>query len=266
MKAHEIQLDHLPEKSLFISDIHLEREPGSEKDTACEQDAILLLQQAASKGYTIFLLGDIFDYWMEIKGRIPPVAPTFLASIQKLVSDQSIYMVTGNHDNWTEGYFMQMGVKECQDLISTKNGSILAHGDGFKDLKWGLKRPLKHRLLRNRWFIKLFQTLFSPERCWRLMQDFSKDSYHKSQGKASEEAILDTWVEKQMQLHQRPLIICGHDHVGRMKEFECGVYINSGFFYKDRTFVIRNGTRLALCRFEHTEWIPLQQTSISFEP
>lgn len=266
MKAREIELDHLPDKCLFISDIHLERESGSEQDVACEQDAILLLQQAGLRGYTIFLLGDIFDYWMEIKCRIPPIAPSFLASLQKLAAEHTIYMVTGNHDNWTDGFFIQMGVKECQDLISTKNGSILAHGDGFRDEKWGLRRPKKHRLLRNKWFIKLFQTLFSPQKCWHLMQDFSKDSYLKSLGKASEEAILDTWVEKQMQEHHRPLIICGHDHVARMKEFDGGAYINSGFFYKDRTFVIRNGTRLALCRFEQTEWIPLQQTSISFEP
>lgn len=265
MKTREIHMDSLPEKSLFISDVHLERESGSEKDLDCEQDAILLLEQAASKGYTIFLLGDIFDYWMEIHGRTPPIAASFLASLQKLASEYAIYMVTGNHDNWTEGNFFQMGVKECQDLISTNNGSILAHGDGFGDAKWCLKRPKKHRLLRNRWFIKLFQTLFSAERCWRLMQSFSKNSYHKSLGQPSEEAILDTWVEMQMQQHQRPLIICGHDHVARMKVFESGVYINSGFFYKDRTFGIRNGTTLALCRFEQNEWIPLQQTSVSFE-
>ena len=87
---------------------------------------------------TIYLLGDIFDYWFEYKTVAPRGFTRFLGKISELTDmGIEIHFFIGNHDIWLTDYLQS----ECGLIIHTEpltiqiNGKkfFLAHGDGLGD-------------------------------------------------------------------------------------------------------------------------------------
>lgn len=265
MSTHSwINLEQLPAKSLFISDIHFGSLP-SDEDEALQQTVIELLEEATSRGFTLFLLGDIFDYWLEVGNEVPPVAKNFNAKLADLAAYNSIYMVSGNHDNWTNGYFSKMGIAESKEGILTKDGILLAHGDGFKGKNYRLIRPLKHRLLRNPLFIKLFVAIFGVDGAWQRMQAFSKASSLKPKNTAKELQRLNNWAEDVIVSHKLNLVVCGHDHQARLVKMGNGAFLNTGYFQKDGTFGLLEGGMVRLIQLNSTDrnWKVISERSLS---
>ncbi|HCI69619.1 MAG TPA: hypothetical protein DHV30_03060, partial [Balneola sp.] len=92
--------------SLFISDVHLGAfDTNTEKKV--EQELISLINYCCKHKIKIYVLGDLFDYWMEYpkKKFIPTVGKTVIEAFQKHNTEcQPTTYITGNHDNWTYGY------------------------------------------------------------------------------------------------------------------------------------------------------------------
>lgn len=87
---------------------------------------------------TIYLLGDIFDFWFEYKTVVPRGFTRVLGKIAELTdSGIDVHFFVGNHDVWVTDYLQ----KECgmtvhlnplvQDIYGKK--FFLAHGDGLGD-------------------------------------------------------------------------------------------------------------------------------------
>lgn len=103
---------------------------------------------------TIYLLGDIFDFWFEYKYVVPRGFTRVLGKISELTdSGIEIHFFIGNHDVWVTDYLE----KECgmivhleplvQDIYNKK--FLLAHGDGlgddsksFKFIRWAFHNKL----------------------------------------------------------------------------------------------------------------------------
>ena len=119
----------------FVSDIHLGAGDAAEqKQVECA--FLNFLSNIEKDAETLFLVGDIFDFWFEYKQVVPKGFVRVLARLAEL-SDKGIkvIMLTGNHDMWVGDYL----TKECGIILYTKpqtftlEGKTLfvAHGDNM---------------------------------------------------------------------------------------------------------------------------------------
>jgi UDP-2,3-diacylglucosamine pyrophosphatase LpxH len=170
--------------------------------------------------------------------------------------------ITGNHDNWTRNHLEERGfyLIHEQYQFNTDDKEILTlHGDGLNDPRYNLKRPLMHRILRSQLFVSLFQTIFPPRTGNTIMKYFSRIT-RKMDWETRKEEQLNDWAKYQLKNSDVDLILSGHDHIPRRKQFPFGTYINLGTFYNHRTMVFYNNDGISL-----VYWKPELQTLQPFE-
>ncbi len=103
-----------------------------------ERRLVRFLDSIKDKAATIYLLGDMFDFWNEYKYVVPKGYTRFLGKLSELTDmGVEIHFFTGNHDLWTYGYLE----KECGLIVHHRSITteiygkvfLLAHGDGLGD-------------------------------------------------------------------------------------------------------------------------------------
>ena len=245
---------------LFLSDVHIGAFDG-DLEKVVRQDLIKLLHYCAEDGLQIHILGDLFDYWMEYPSWKPPLGKDVLEVFKEYSETTApVNFITGNHDNWTSGYFEDLGfnvTSEFLDLTINANRFFLHHGDGLKDSSYDLPRPLMHRILRNKMFVKLYQSLLPPRSGIRLMKAFSDYSKRRAY---CDPSVLDKWAEQFLSASDYDYVLCGHDHQPRVIHFEHGTYVNLGTFFEDRTVALHNNGVLEL-----VVWDAAQNTFYPYE-
>ena len=91
----------------FISDLHL----GAQYRKAYPDREMLLhrlLDQVASQGSHLFILGDLFEFWMEYRSFIPKGHFRTLAALERLASrGVEVHYLSGNHDFNLGGFFRE---------------------------------------------------------------------------------------------------------------------------------------------------------------
>jgi UDP-2,3-diacylglucosamine hydrolase len=239
-------------KYLFISDVHLGAfEPAVNKEI--EDDLCTLIEFCKGEKIKIYLLGDLFDYWMEYPNERPTIGKKALSTLSSYnKSVDPITYITGNHDNWTFGYFEELGFIVEEDF-DTKNidgkNFFLHHGDGLSDKSFGLPRPFFHQILRNHYFIKVYQFMLPPIIGLRIMKWFSDLNRKRS---FEDPAPLNRWSERLLKNSSTDIVICGHDHIPRIETFSFGTYINLGTFFKHRTMALYTNSHCKLVSWDGT--------------
>ena len=242
---------------IFISDVHLGAF-NDQQNRRIEEDLIQLVSFCENNGLQITLLGDIFDYWMEYSGHPPPVGSHILPYFRKFHERTGSHtlFVTGNHDNWTDGYLPSLGfdLEHEYRIIREANMSIMVlHGDGLSDPKMNLPRPILHRLLRNSYFVYLYKSLLPRRLGWHLMKTYSGLSRmnQNSDQMAKQRNKLDTWAMDKVESDPRlQAIIYGHHHKARLLRHGENVCVNCGFFGRDRTAALYTNGELELVKWE----------------
>lgn len=143
----------------FISDAHL----GSwaiPHHRQQERRLVRFLDEIKNRASTIYMLGDMFDFWYEYKMVVPRGFTRFLGKISELTDmGVEVHYFTGNHDIWCRDYLQE----ECGVILHREPITIeladkvfyLAHGDGLGDPDW------KFKIIRSLFHSKICQTLFS---------------------------------------------------------------------------------------------------------
>lgn len=119
----------------------------------------------------LYLLGDIFDFWVEYRDEIPSGYDAVLFEL-KVLSESGcrIHFFKGNHDYWTLDYFeRELGVEVVEEPYRVENlnglSICMGHGDvlgctsvGAKIIFYLFRNPLLIRILRGlpRLWIKRF--------------------------------------------------------------------------------------------------------------
>ena len=134
-------------KIYFASDQHLGA-PTPKASLPREKKFVAWLDTIKEDAGTIFLLGDLFDFWFEYKTVVPKGFVRVLGKLAEL-KDAGIYIYffVGNHDLWMRDYFQ----KELNIPVFHKpqefdiNGKIflIGHGDGLGPNDHGYKRMKK---------------------------------------------------------------------------------------------------------------------------
>ncbi len=110
------------------------------------------LYEEASKGKSLFLVGDLFDFWFEWKHAIPARSFKVLAALHELTrSGIEIYYLGGNHDGHVWKHLEnEVGVHVSRESVNVQIDDKtfhIIHGDGVAQNDRG------YRMLRSlvRW-------------------------------------------------------------------------------------------------------------------
>lgn len=122
-------------KIFFASDFHL-GVPNYEASLAREKRIVKWLDSIKHEAHSIYLLGDIFDFWFEYRHVIPKGFIRLQGKLAEL-RDAGIPIIffTGNHDMWMFDYFTrELGIpiyRTPQVLTVGSQRLMIGHGDGL---------------------------------------------------------------------------------------------------------------------------------------
>lgn len=199
----------------FVSDVNLGLRVG---DTADREMRFVRFLQSVPRDKTesVYLLGDIFDFWYEYRDVVPKGFVRVFAQILDLIdSGVNVYFFQGNHDIWCYHYFEELGMKKlqqpCQVNIAGKtfclgHGDALGPGDHFyKMMRWAFRHPF-------------FQFLFSmlhPTIAYRLGTGWSTSSRKRKNFEyvfKGESEPLYKFAAEWEKTHKTDYFIFGHFH------------------------------------------------------
>ncbi|MEO8473461.1 MAG: UDP-2,3-diacylglucosamine diphosphatase [Chryseolinea sp.] len=243
-------------KIYFASDFHL-GVPTYEASLAREKRIVKWLDVVKADAHTIYLLGDIFDFWFEYKHSIPKGFVRIQGKLAEL-RDAGIPIVffTGNHDMWMFDYFEQeltIPIKrEPVTLEIGKHKLLIGHGDGLgpgdSTYKF-LKRFFNSRLCQ--WlFARLHPNLgIGIAKYWSQKSRIANNKKEeKFQGETGE--FLWVYCNEVEKKEHHDFYIFGHRHLPLdLKINESSRYINLGEWVHYSTYGVYDGTQMELKTF-----------------
>jgi UDP-2,3-diacylglucosamine hydrolase len=244
-------------KLFFASDFHL-GVPDHASSVLREKKIVAWLESIRHEAHTIFLLGDIFDFWFEYRHAIPKGFIRVQGKLAEL-RDQGIPIVffTGNHDMWMFDYFeKELGIPVFQNpqLLSVGDQKLLiGHGDGlgpgdrtYKILKkifssricqWLFARihPNLGIAIANRW-----------SRRSRISNNKKEEKFHGEEGE-----FLLLYCREMEKIQHHDFYVFGHRHLPLdIKINENCRYVNLGEWVNFTTFAEYDGRTMQLKSFD----------------
>lgn len=131
----------------FLSDFHL-GVPDTATSLQREKLIVRFLDSIKYKAHTIFLVGDMFDFWFEYRKVVPRGFVRLLGKLAEL-SDAGIqlHFFVGNHDMWMKDYFqkeLNIPVYFAPGVFRFNGCSFyIGHGDGLGPGDHGYKAMKK---------------------------------------------------------------------------------------------------------------------------
>ena len=201
----------------FVSDIHLGSGDKGEQRRV-ERLFLDFLSKIEADAESLYLVGDIFDFWFEYKRVVPKGFVRVLGRLAEL-SDRGvkIVMLTGNHDMWVGDYLTE----ECGITIYTKPQTFtiagktlyVAHGDNMNIKGQPLLRAM-NAIFRSKSLRWLASWLIHPNCFMRFGQWWSGKS-RKSHSADYGPEVLDFLVDYALvygQKHKIDYFVFGHLH------------------------------------------------------
>ncbi len=238
----------------FFSDVHLGLE-SDEREKLKEKKLIAFLDQASSDASEIFIVGDLFDCWIEYKQVVPKGFYRLLTKISQIVeSGIKINYIAGNHDFWKGDYFRkEFGIEICHEHIERViDGKkfFIHHGDGFAYNDTGY-RILK-KILRSKLIQKLYSFLHPDIGIW-LAKGTSETSreYTGEKDYSVKDGLRDSAFAKIDEGFD--YVVMGHRHLPMMVKHNQGYYINLGDWIKHSSYGIYKEGIFELVEFINKE-------------
>jgi UDP-2,3-diacylglucosamine hydrolase len=244
-------------KIFFASDFHL-GVPSHEESLKREKLIVQWLDSIKHEAHSIYLVGDIFDFWFEYKYTIPRGFIRLQGKLAEL-RDAGIPIVffTGNHDMWMFDYFTkELDIpifREPQFLEIGNHKILLGHGDGLG--------PGDHtyKFLKKFFNSSFCQWLFArlhPNLAFYIAQTWSRKSRitnlkreEKFEGEEGE--FLWVYCKELEQRKHHDFYIFGHRHLPLdLKITTNSRYINLGEWVHFKTYAIYDGTNVELKTFD----------------
>ena len=231
--------------------------PNDESSLKREKRIVAWLDQVKHDAHSIYLLGDIFDFWFEYKHAIPKGFVRLQGKLAEL-RDQGmpIYFFTGNHDMWMFDYFKkEMGIEIYREpqKISVNNMKLLVgHGDGlgagdnmYKLLKWFFDSALCQWL-----FARIHPNLgIAMAKYWSRKSRISNNKREEKFNGEENEFLLSYCKELEKKEHF-DFYIFGHRHLPLdLKVGENSRYINLGEWVHFNTYAVLDSNSMQLKTF-----------------
>lgn len=220
-----------------ISDAHL----GLRLSGAADREELLIrfFRQRVSRGTHLFIVGDLFDFWIEYTHAIRPDYVPVVCELKRLCEQGvEVHYLCGNHD-FAIGPFLRdtIGVHiHTAPFQITLQGKRLYffHGDGL--LKKDVGYRVLRRILRNPVNQRLFK-LLHPNLGIPVAQLVSGSSRHLLSFRMSSSHLYEYRQAAYARLQQdNDIVVFGHTHVPELSIWDDRVYCNTGTWLKKRTF------------------------------
>lgn len=240
-------------KIYFSSDNHLGA-PSRKASADREKKFVQWLDTIKEDAAAIFLLGDLFDFWVEYKHVVPKGYTRTLGKLAHL-TDQGIpvYFFVGNHDLWMNGYFEEeLNIDvfyEPKKFTLNDKLFLIGHGDGLGPGDKGFKRMKK--VFTNpvaQWFFRLLH----PDLGMKLGHYFSVKNKLIS-GKEDlnyrgpDQEWLVQYAKKKLKESHYDYFIFGHRHLPlEINLDDRATYINLGDWIQHFTYGEFDGERVQL--------------------
>ena len=215
----------VPGRYYFVSDVHL----GASGDTeGCRERLFVdFLKSLPENTAGLFLLGDIFDFWVEYRDVVPRGFTRVFGELARLSdSGCKIWFFKGNHDYWVTDYFRkELGITvvdepyEIVDLFGKR--FCIGHGDSLNCSDW--KARLVFRMFRNKFLIAVLKALpthciFKFARWWSSKSRKSADGYKFDVTESDIKAFAENFGRSE----DIDYFIFGHFHTPSCTALECG--------------------------------------------
>ena len=234
----------------FISDAHL----GIHIPGCDDRESVLIsfLREISPEAAHLFIVGDLFDFWIEYRHAIRPDYFRALVALDELArSGTEIHYCLGNHD-FAIGPFIKdmIGITVHPDPYRcTLQGKRLyvTHGDELS--QHGLGNRILRCVLRNRALQSVYKVLH-PNLGVPLGEFFSRLSRNQLQGYVSEEVLEE--YRREAATHLRgveDIFIAGHTHVPELCCFEGGIYCNTGHWMSRYSFARLSDGEISLWQY-----------------
>jgi len=239
-------------KIYFASDQHFGL-PNHTKSLMREKKFIAWLDQVKKDAEAIFLLGDLFDLWMEYKTVVPKGFVRVLGKLAE-ISDSGIpiHFFVGNHDLWVRDYFQ----KELNFKVYTKPTEftfnnktfLIGHGDGLGPGDTGYK--LMKKVFTNplsKWLYRWLHPDFGVALAQRLSLKnklISGEEDVKYLGDDKE--WLVQYCKRKLETKHYDFFLFGHRHLPMDLQINKSKYINTGDWISYFTYAVFDGENLEL--------------------
>jgi UDP-2,3-diacylglucosamine hydrolase len=242
-------------KIYFASDFHL-GVPDYTSSLIREKRIVAWLDSIRHDAHTIYLLGDIFDFWFEYKYTVPKGYIRLLGKLAEL-RDAGIPVIffTGNHDLWMFDYFpAELGIPvytDPQEMTVGNHRLLIGHGDGLGpgDKTYKL---LKRYFFNNKFAQWMFAWLH-PNIGMKIASAWSKQSRIANIKKEEEKfygedkEFLLAYCREREKIEHFDYYVFGHRHLPlTMKVNERSTYINLGEWVNFNTYGVYDGMNLEL--------------------
>lgn len=244
----------------FISDAHLGlRIPGGEGREAALLD---FLSGIASGGSHLFIVGDLFDFWIEYRHAVRPDYFRVLHGLRALVeAGVEVHYCRGNHD-FALGPFISdtVGVtvhpREFRGVLQGKKLRV-RHGDGLRS---GDRSGRLVRSLLNNRLLQAAYRIIPPAAGVPLGEMISGLSRRRELARATPEVLAEyrararAWLEKGDEI-----VVLGHTHCPEVAPLGGGIYCNTGTWVARYAFA-----RLLEGKLELLEYLPGENRSVPY--
>lgn len=245
-------------KIYFASDFHL-GVPTPEASLDREKRIVRWLEAVRHDAHSIYLLGDIFDFWFEYRHTIPKGFVRLQGKLAELRdANIPIKFFTGNHDMWMFDYFekeLAIPVYRAPQVLVVGNQKLMVgHGDGLGpgDHKYKIiKRFFDSRLCQ--WlFARIHPNLgIGIAKMWSKKSRISNDKKGEEQFKGEDNEYLLIYCREVEKREHHDFYLFGHRHLpldidinGKSR------YINIGEWVNFNTYGVYDGYTVELKTFK----------------
>ena len=240
-------------KIYFLSDFHLGA-PDAVTSLEREKRICRFLDIAKQDASTIFIVGDLFDFWFEYSTVVPKGYVRILGKLAELTdSGIAVHFFAGNHDMWMRNYFQtELNIPvyfEPKSFVFNGKKFLVGHGDGLGPGDEGYK--MMKKVFRNPACQWLFGIL-PPYLGIGMANYFSRKSRAKTGlvnevflGEENEWLII--YSREILTQEHFDYFIFGHRHLPIDFELNnASRYINLGEWIKYNSYAVFDGEVLTL--------------------
>ncbi len=249
------------ETAYLISDAHLGIKLPEAKGR--EEALVSFLREVAPGARYLFILGDLFDFWVEYSSAIRPDYFRVLHELRRLVEGgTTVHYCRGNHD-FALGKFLSetIGVRihSGAEEIEIQGRRIrIAHGDGL--LPSDRANRLLGKLLRSPALQAIYKVLHPN--LGVPLGEFISGLSRSCLNHPPPRRVLENYrhLARGYLEGGDDIVVLGHTHVPELIRYPAGIYCNTGSFLRRYSFARLRGGEMTLWYYNPGEdWKPIPE-------